>query len=102
MSQSKKKNRVVSLRFKTVAVIIIAALILSAIAVTISYSVYSNTMDSHYKTLIPISQKPRRPSLIRRRSSAIIMQSSRSGNTTKRNIRTTKPTARNTTPKPTL
>ena len=51
MNQSKKKNRVVSLRFKTVAVIIIAALILSAIAVTISYNVYSNTMDNHYKTL---------------------------------------------------
>ena len=51
MNQSKKKNRVVSLRFKTVAVIIIAALILSAIAVTISYNVYSSTMDDHYKTL---------------------------------------------------
>ena len=51
MNQSKKKNRVVSLRFKTVVVIIIAALILSAIAVTISYRVYSGTMDAHYKTL---------------------------------------------------
>ena len=52
MNQSKKrKNRVISLRFKTVAVIIFAALILSAIAVTISYNVYSDTMDDHYKTL---------------------------------------------------
>ncbi len=47
----KKKVRLVSMRFKTVVVIILAALILSAIAVTISYSVYSSTMDSHYKTL---------------------------------------------------
>ena len=47
----KKKFRLVSLRFKTVVVIILAALILSAIAVTISYSVYSSTMDDHYKTL---------------------------------------------------
>ena len=52
MSQNKvRKNRVVSLRFKSVVVIIIAALILSVIAVTISYRVYSDTMDSHYKTL---------------------------------------------------
>ena len=52
MSQTKKrKNRVVSLQFKTVAVIIVAALILSSIAVTISYRVYSSTMDSHYRTL---------------------------------------------------
>ena len=48
---NQRKNRVVSLQFKTVAVIIVAALILSAIAVTISYRVYSSTMDSHYKTL---------------------------------------------------
>ena len=47
----KKKFRLVSLRFKTVVVIILAALILSAIAVTISYQVYSSTMDEHYKTL---------------------------------------------------
>ena len=52
MNQNKtRKNRVVSLRFKIVAAIILAALILSAIAVTISYNVYSNTMDQHYKTL---------------------------------------------------
>ncbi len=52
MSQAKKrKNRVVSLQFKTVSVIIVAALILSSIAVTISYRVYSTTMDSHYRTL---------------------------------------------------
>ena len=46
-----KKNRIISLRFKTIAVILIAAIILSSIAVTISYHVYSNTMDNHYKTL---------------------------------------------------
>ena len=52
MSQNKvRKNRVVSLRFKSVVVIIITALILSVIAVTISYRVYSDTMDAHYKTL---------------------------------------------------
>ncbi len=53
MSTAKKKrrNRIASLRFKTVAVILIAAVILSAIAVTISYKVYSNTMDNHYKTV---------------------------------------------------
>ena len=49
--ESKKTFRLVSLRFKTVAVIILAALILTAIAVTISYRVYSSTMDEHYKTL---------------------------------------------------
>ena len=50
--EARKKNyRVVSMRFKTVAVIILAALILSAIAVTISYRVYSSTMDEHYRTL---------------------------------------------------
>ena len=48
---NKRKTRVVSLQFKTVVVIILAALILSAIAVTISYRVYSSTMDTHYKTL---------------------------------------------------
>ncbi|MBR6916567.1 MAG: SpoIIE family protein phosphatase [Clostridia bacterium] len=49
--ENKRKFRVVSLRFKTVLTIIIAALILSAIVVTISYRVYSSTMDDHYKTL---------------------------------------------------
>ena len=47
----KKRNRVVSLRFKTVAVIFFAALVLTVIAVTISYRSYSKTMDDHYKTL---------------------------------------------------
>lgn len=52
MSKSnKKKSRLVSLRFKTVAVIIFTALVLTTIAVTISYRVYSSTMDNHYKTL---------------------------------------------------
>ncbi len=52
MSQTKtRKYRVVSMRFKTVVTIILAALILSAIIVTISYNVYSSTMDAHYKTL---------------------------------------------------
>ncbi len=47
----KKKNRLISLRLKTVLTIILAALILSVIAVTISYRVYSTTMDEHYKTV---------------------------------------------------
>ena len=47
----KKQYRVISLRLKTVAVIVLAALILSAISVTISYNVYSSTMDEHYKTV---------------------------------------------------
>lgn len=48
----KKKNfRKISLRAKTVAVIVLAALILSAVVITISYHVYSSTMDDHYKTL---------------------------------------------------
>ncbi len=52
MTQRKKrKNRVASLQVKTVATIIIAALILSFIVITISYRVYSSTMDTHYKTL---------------------------------------------------
>ena len=52
MSQTEKRQyRVVSLQFKTVAVIVVAALILSSIVVTISYRVYSSAMDSHYKTL---------------------------------------------------
>ncbi len=52
MDQNKtRKNRIVSLRFKIVVTIILTALILSVIAVTISYNVYSNTMDLHYKTL---------------------------------------------------
>ena len=47
----KRKNRVISLRFKTVAAIILAALVLSVTSVAISYRVYSSTMDGHYKTL---------------------------------------------------
>ncbi len=46
-----KRNRVASLRIKTVAVIFFAALVLTVIAVTISYRSYSKTMDDHYKTL---------------------------------------------------
>ena len=49
--KKKRKNRVASLRLKSVAVILIAAVILSAIAVTISYRVYSTTMDNHFKSL---------------------------------------------------
>ena len=48
---SKRNHRKVSLRVKSVAVILIAAIILAAIAVTVSYNVYSNTMDNHYKVL---------------------------------------------------
>ena len=49
--ENKRKNRGVSLRLKTVAMVVLAALILSAIAVTISYHVYSSTMDEHYKMM---------------------------------------------------
>ncbi|MBQ9468331.1 MAG: PP2C family protein-serine/threonine phosphatase [Clostridia bacterium] len=51
-NKERKKNvRLISLRVKTVVVIVMTALILSAIAVTISYNFYSKTMDEHYKTL---------------------------------------------------
>ncbi len=46
-----KKNRIVSLRFKSVAVVLIATIVLASIGAIISYNVYSNTMDAHYKTL---------------------------------------------------
>ena len=46
-----KKRRVLSLRFKTVITILIFAVVISSIAVTISYNVYKSTMDRHYKTL---------------------------------------------------
>lgn len=49
--EKRRKNRIVSLQFKTIAVILIAIIILSSIVVTISYNVYSSTMDRHYKTL---------------------------------------------------
>ena len=48
---NKKKYRLVSLRLKIVAVIILAALLISAVTITISYRVYSDTMDEHYRTL---------------------------------------------------
>ncbi|MBR2590457.1 MAG: SpoIIE family protein phosphatase [Clostridia bacterium] len=47
----KRKNRVLSLRFKSIAMILIAAVILSVISVTISYYVYSDSMDKHYMAL---------------------------------------------------
>ena len=50
-NETKKKTRLVSLRFKVVVVIIFAALVLTAIAVTISYHVYGSTMDNHYMML---------------------------------------------------
>ena len=46
-----KKNRIVSLRFKSVAVVLIATIVLASIGAIISYNVYSNTMDAHYKLL---------------------------------------------------
>ena len=49
--EKQKTYRLVSLRVKTVAVIVLSALVLSVIAVAISYRVYSSTMDGHYKTL---------------------------------------------------
>ena len=41
----------ISLRLKTVAAIIVAAFVLSFVSVTVSYHVYSSTMDDHYKML---------------------------------------------------
>ncbi len=46
-----KKKRLISLRFKTVAMILVIAIVLSVVAVTISYQRYSSAMDKHYKTL---------------------------------------------------
>ncbi len=50
-TQNNKKTRIISLRFKTVAIILITAIVISSIAITISYRTYSSTMDEHYKTL---------------------------------------------------
>ena len=50
-SNKTKKTRLVSLRFKTAALILVTAIVLSVVAVTISYQRYSSTMDMHYKTL---------------------------------------------------
>ena len=49
--KTKRKNRIVSLRFKSIAIILVFAIVLSVIAITISYNVYSNTMDEQYKRL---------------------------------------------------
>ena len=49
--EKKRKNRIVSLRFKAVSLILVAVTVLSTIAITISYNVYSSTMDKHYKAL---------------------------------------------------
>ena len=46
-----RKNRVMSLKVKAVAFVLIAAVILSAISILISYNVYATTMDNHYKAL---------------------------------------------------
>ena len=46
-----RRKRFLSLRFKSVAAILLGALILSVVSVMISYSVYSTTMSTHYKTL---------------------------------------------------
>ena len=51
MSTKKRKNRILSLRTKTVAMIVFAVLVLSLISVAISYRAYSSTMDEQYKTL---------------------------------------------------
>ncbi|MBQ7202800.1 MAG: SpoIIE family protein phosphatase [Eubacterium sp.] len=50
-NESKRKNRIMSLGFKTVLIILITATVLAAICVTISYNAYSSTMDDHYKRL---------------------------------------------------
>ncbi len=49
--KTKRKNRIVSLRFKSIAIILVFAIVLSVIAITISYNVYSNTLDEQYKRL---------------------------------------------------
>ena len=47
----KRNYRLLSLRLKAVLMIVLAAIILSIIAIAISYRVYSRTMDGHYMTL---------------------------------------------------
>ena len=49
--EKKRKNRIASLRFKAVIVILISAIILAVIPLTISYNTYSATMEHHYKDL---------------------------------------------------
>ncbi|MCR5782765.1 MAG: PP2C family protein-serine/threonine phosphatase [Clostridia bacterium] len=51
MSETKKKQRVASLRTKSVLIIVAASAILSAILVSISYHTYASTMDDHYRKL---------------------------------------------------
>ena len=44
-------NKIFSLRFKAVAIILVFAVVLSAIAIAISYNYYSKTMFNHYEEL---------------------------------------------------
>ena len=45
------KKRFISIRIKYVAIVIISTVLLSSIAVAVSYHTYKTTMDGHYKTL---------------------------------------------------
>jgi sigma-B regulation protein RsbU (phosphoserine phosphatase) len=45
------QQRKVSLRMKSVLVVTAMALIMAAAAIVMSYRVYANTMDEHYKML---------------------------------------------------
>ena len=47
----KKISRLLSLRVKSVLIIVLVAIILSVTAIVISYRVYSSAMDEHYKIL---------------------------------------------------
>ena len=49
--RKKRKNRVVSLRFKIVAGIVLAELVLSAVAIAVGYEAYSSDMNDHYIAL---------------------------------------------------
>ncbi len=49
--KKQKRNRMISLRFKSMAVILFTAVILSSVAAIVSYFSYSSTMDEHYKSL---------------------------------------------------
>ncbi len=51
MAKTKRKYRIASLRIKSVLLVVAAAVILSAVLVSISYRTYTSTMDEHYKKL---------------------------------------------------
>ena len=49
--KERSKKRFISIRIKYVAIVIISTVLLSSIAVAVSYHTYKTTMDGHYKTL---------------------------------------------------